>query len=157
MKQWHPMVIYCLWCTFRISYYYHFQSWDSCSSRFICFIHDCLSMCLSPLFTSTCLLPQAWLKERWCHRCSAATGCLGPTAVLRSSTTSWCRAGRTNLRTGPPSITCRVSWMTSTPPLRDSTSSSHRRDSFTQSIHFIDKHSKLYLKQQWYVFCFVFG
>lgn len=77
-----------------------------------------------------CFCPQAWLKERWCRPCSAATGCLSPTTVPQSSTRSWCPAGRTNLKTGPPLITCRVSWMTSTPPQRDSTSNSPREGRF---------------------------
>lgn len=88
---------------------------------------------------------QAWLKERWCPRCSVATGCLSLTTVRRSSTRSWCPAGRTNLKTGPPLITCRVSWMTSTLPQRDSTSNSHREGHF-QSVKTFHTHSRLYLE-----------
>lgn len=69
---------------------------------------------------------QAWLKERWCPQYSAATGCLGPTTVPLSCTISWCPVGRTDLKTGLHLTTYRVSWMTSIPPQRDSTSNSHR-------------------------------
>lgn len=113
-------------------------------SNLTCGHSESCSMRLSPMGKS---LTQAWLKERWCPRYSAATGCLSPTTVPLSCMISWCPVGRTDLKTGPHLTTYRVSWMTSTPPQRDSTSNSRRwrqnwRDFwhiklFTSCLHYV--------------------
>lgn len=109
-----------------------------------------------PAFTPACLprCPQVWPKERWCPRYSAATGCHGPTTVPPSCMRSWCPAGRTNLRTGPPLSTCRASWMTSTPPQRHSTSNNHRQGHL-ERIQTFHCHSILYLEPLRHVFLFL--
>ena len=111
----------------------------------------CLHFCLSPWHVFPCS-PQAWLKEKWYPRCSVATGCQSPTTVPKSCTTSWCRAGITNQKTGPPLITCRVFWMIFTQPQKDSTSNSHR-ERHLQSVKTFQIHTFIQDYKWKHLFC----
>lgn len=70
---------------------------------------------------------------------SGAIGCLARRTARRSSTTSCCGAGRTSRRTVPPSNTTRVSWRTSAPPQKASTSNNLRKREAHKTVDEDDK------------------